>query len=475
MDRRQFLATLSAYATAAAIGGVGCATTPTKTAKKPNVVLIVADDLGYGELGVQGSRDIRTPNIDSIARNGVRFTDGYVTCPVCSPTRAGLLTGRYQQRFGHEFNPGPAGSESQSFGLPLSEKTLPQRMKALGYATGMVGKWHLGTRDGYYPTDRGFDEFFGFLGGAHSYVNARADAKNPILRGKEVIAEISYTTDEFAREACEFIERHKDKPFFLYVPFNAVHAPMDALTTYMEPYAFIQNEKRRKFAGMLAAMDIAVGAILRKLEEHGLTKETLLIFISDNGGPTAQTTSVNTPLRGYKTQLLEGGIRVPFMMQWPGRIPAGTTYSNPVISLDILPTVIAAVGGTLDVADKVEGVNLIPYLKGKDPGAPHEALYWRQGDKFAVRKGDYKLVLWGPEPLALYNLREDIHEDHDLSKAMPEKVKELQAAWAAWNANNIAPLWARSAGEQPPPTAPRTATPAPRRRRAVRTFAPRNP
>jgi arylsulfatase A-like enzyme len=449
MDRRQFLAVCGAYgAVAAGLTGAGCATTTTIARKKPNVVLIVADDLGYGELSVQGSTDILTPNIDSIARNGVRFTDGYVTCPVCSPTRAGLLTGRYQQRFGHEFNPGPAGSESGTFGLPLSETTLPQRMKQLGYATGMVGKWHLGTRDGYYPTDRGFDEFFGFLGGAHSYVNAKAEAKNPILRGKEVVAEISYTTEEFAREACSFIDRHKDHPFFLYVPFNAVHAPMDALEKYMAPFGSIVDEKRRKFAGMLAALDVAVGNILGKLNQTDLTDDTLLIFISDNGGPTAQTASMNAPLRGFKTQVLEGGIRVPFMMQWPRHIPAGATYSDPVISLDILPTIIAAAGGTLAASDKTEGVNLSPYLVDKISGAPHEALFWRQGEHFAVRKGDYKLVLQAGETLSLYNLAKDIHEDQNLIAQMPDKANELKTAWNAWNANNVDPLWERTAPRQ---------------------------
>lgn len=445
MNRRQFLAL--AGGSAAGLSLAGCATTAGKRAKRPNVVLIVADDLGYGELSAQGSKDILTPHIDSIARNGVRFTDGYVTCPVCSPTRAGLLTGRYQQRFGHEFNPGPMGSESQAFGLPLTETTLPQRMKQLGYATGMVGKWHLGTRDGYYPTDRGFDEFFGFLGGAHSYVNARADSKNPILRGKTVVTELGYTTDEFAREACDFIDRHHAHPFFLYVPFNAVHGPMDALEKYMAPFGSIHNEKRRTFAGMLAALDAGVGSILAKLNETGLTDDTLVIFISDNGGPTPQTSSKNDPLRGFKTQVLEGGIRVPFMMQWPGRIPAGTTFTDPVVSLDVVPTVIAAVGAELGAPSTCDGVDLLPYVAGQRAGAPHEALFWRQGENFAVRKGDYKLVLQAGEPLSLYNLADDIHEDHNLAAKLPEMAKELKAVWDAWNAHNIKPLWER--GEAP--------------------------
>jgi len=444
MERREFLA-LCGILGAGTVLPSGCQTT-TRTAhtSKPNVVLIVADDLGYGELSVQGSKDILTPNIDSIARNGVRFTDGYVTCPVCSPTRAGLMTGRYQQRFGHEFNPGPQGTEANVFGLPLTETTLPQRMKQLGYATGMVGKWHLGNREGYYPTDRGFDEFYGFLGGAHSYVDAKADSKNPILRGKTVVDEINYTTDDFAREACGFIDRNKSHPFFLYVPFNAVHNPMDPPEKYVASFASIKDQKRRKFAAMLTALDAGVGSILGKLNEHELTSNTLVVFISDNGGPTAQITSSNGALRGFKGQVLEGGIRVPFMLQWPGHIPAGQTYSKPIISLDILPTAIAAAGGAIAPSDKCEGVNLLPYVIRDTAGAPHDALYWRQGENYAVRMGNYKLVKQTDEPLALYQLLNDIHEDNNIASQMPEKAQELQAAWDAWNVHNIQPLWERA-------------------------------
>lgn len=442
MERREFLA-LCGLLGAGVVIESGCQTASSSAARrKPNVVLIVADDLGYGELSVQGSKDILTPNIDSIARNGVRFTDGYVTCPVCSPTRAGLITGRYQQRFGHEFNPG--GTESNLFGMPLTETTLPQRMKQLGYATGMVGKWHLGNRDGYYPTDRGFDEFYGFLGGAHSYIDAKADSKNPILRDKTVVDEVTYTTDDFAREACGFIDRHKSEPFFLYVPFNAVHNPMDPPEKYIAPFASMKDEKRRKFAAMLTALDMAVGGILGKLNEHDLTADTLVVFVSDNGGPTAQTTSGNGALRGFKGQVLEGGVRVPFMMQWPGYIPAGETYSKPVNSLDILPTAVSAAGGTLVPDDKCEGVDLTPYVNGMISGAPHDALYWRQGENYAVRMNDYKHVKQTGEPLALYHLLNDIHEDNNLASQLPEKVQEMQAAWDAWNAHNIAPLWERA-------------------------------
>ena len=247
-----------------------------QAARKPNIILIVADDLGYADLGVQGCRDVPTPNVDAIARGGVRFTNGYVSCPVCSPTRAGLMTGRYQQRFGHEFNPGPAAQASQNFGLPLTETTIAERLKAMGYATGMFGKWHLGYRPELLPTKRGFDEFFGFPGGAHSYVNATQRPANPILRGTERVMSMTYTTDEFAREAVAFIEHHQQEPFFIYLPFNAVHAPLEAIEKYRVRFAAIGDPKRRTYAAMLSALDDGIGSVVGKLRELKLEENTLI-------------------------------------------------------------------------------------------------------------------------------------------------------------------------------------------------------
>ncbi|NJL30675.1 MAG: sulfatase-like hydrolase/transferase [Phycisphaerales bacterium] len=302
----------------------------------------MADDLGYAELGSQGCMDIPTPNIDSIARSGVRFTQAYVTCAVCAPSRAGLLTGRYQQRFGFETNPGPEAFADDKFGLPLTEITLAERLRTLGYATGMVGKWHLGYKPELTPTKRGFDEFFGFLSGAHNYQSGVR--RSEILRNMETVHEQQYLTDAFGREAVQFIHRHKEQPFFLYLPFNAVHAPMGAPDKYRDRTASITDANRRTYAGMTIAMDNAVGQVLDTLRNEKLEENTLIFFISDNGGPTHQTTSSNSPLRGYKSQLWEGGIRVPFLIQWKGQIPAGKVYDDPVISLDIVPTVMAATG-----------------------------------------------------------------------------------------------------------------------------------
>jgi arylsulfatase A-like enzyme len=408
--------------------------------KRPNVLLILADDLGYGELSCQGNPQVPTPNIDSIARNGVRCTNGYVSGPYCSPTRAGLLTGRYQQRFGHEFNPGPAGNEDKNFGLPLEETTLAERLKAAGYVTGMFGKWHLGYRSELQPTRRGFDEFFGFLGGAHSYLDAKAAPANPILHGTTPVETVDYTTDAFGRAAVSFIEQHQKEPWFVYLPFNAVHAPLQALEKYLDRFKSIEDERRRAFAAMLSALDDNVGLVLSKVRSLGLENDTLILFISDNGGPTRNTTSGNGPLNGFKAQVWEGGIRVPFLVQWKGRIPAGKILDQPVIQLDIHPTVLAAVGQSVPKDARLDGVNLLPYLTADKADAPHEALFWRFGAQRAVRKGDWKLTDLGNGP-KLFNLAKDLGEKNDLATQEPDKLKELEADYSAWNAHNVEPRW----------------------------------
>ncbi|HET8547003.1 MAG TPA: sulfatase-like hydrolase/transferase, partial [Bryobacteraceae bacterium] len=375
--------------------------------RRPNILLIVADDLGYRELGVQGCPDVPTPHTDSIARNGVRFTNGYVSCPVCSPTRAGLMTGRYQQRFGHEFNPGPAQASDPNFGLPLSETTLATRLKELGYVTGAFGKWHLGYESQFHPLKRGFDEYFGFLGGAHSYLNARADTNNPILRGTTPVEELKLTTDAFAAEAASFIRRNAQRPFFAYVPFNAVHGPMEAAPEYLERFARIADPKRRTFAGMLAAMDDGIGRILAALRESKLERDTVIFFVSDNGGPTAVNTASNAPLRGFKGQVLEGGIRVPFFIQWAGVLPSGRQYDQPVIALDMFTTALAAAGGKTGSGARLDGVDLVPFATGKARGAPHENLYWRFGVQRAIRSGEWKLLDLGDGQFELYNVAND--------------------------------------------------------------------
>ena len=412
-------------------------------APRPNVVVIVADDLGNHDPGFQGGTDIPTPNLDDLAKTGTRCTSGYVSCPVCSPTRAGLLTGRYQQRFGHEFNPGPAAEgegKRKNVGLPTTEITLANQLKQIGYRTGLVGKWHLGNAKRFLPDQRGFDESFGFLGGAHTYLPAKDGAKSGIFRDGVEIQEPEYLTDAFGREGAAFIERNASKPFFLYLTFNAVHAPLDTKPDKLEKFKHITDSKRQSYAAMLSSLDDNIGRVLGQLEKSKVAENTLVFFISDNGGPTKANASDNSPLNGVKATVWEGGIRVPFVVKWPGQVPAGKTYDQPVISLDIFPTVAAATGAEVPKDRTIDGVNLIPHLKGDVTTAPHESLFWRFGEQSAIRKGQYKLLTLKGEK-HLYDLSEDIGEKNDLLKSQPELAEKLQAEFAAWNSQLATPLW----------------------------------
>jgi arylsulfatase A-like enzyme len=411
--------------------------------RKPNVIIIVADDLGYADVGAQGiSKDVKTPNIDSIASNGVRFTNGYVSGPVCSPTRAGLLTGRYQQRFGFEQNPrGP--NEEAVFGLPLDQVTLPQQLRKAGYVTGMVGKWHLGHAQGMLPHERGFDEFFGFAGGAHRYVknDAPEPGANAIQRNGTPVGEKEYLTDAFTREAVAFIDRYREKPFFLYLPYNAPHSPMQAPPKYQSRFAGVEDEKRKTFCAMLSALDDGVGAVLTKLRDSGLEENTLVIFFSDNGGPTRGNASLNTPLRGAKGETLEGGVRVPFMMQWKGRIPAGKVDDRVVVQLDLLPTILTAAGAPLPDGP-LDGKNLLPFLSGDaSKDVIHDQLYWRFGPRRAIRSGNWKLQWNGDEQPGLYDLSKDPGEATNLATDQPKVVEQLMADWKEWDAQLMKPRW----------------------------------
>lgn len=410
-------------------------------AARPNILIIVGDDMGYADIGVHGCKDIPTPHLDSLAKNGVRCTNGYVSGPYCSPTRAGLMTGRYQNRFGHEFNPGP--NPMGEIGLPLTEVTLADRLKAAGYKTGMVGKWHLGDAEKFHPINRGFQEYFGFLGGARSFfpITGNVPVGAKMYRNLEVLPEDQpYTTDTFAKEASAFIDRHAKDEWFLYLTFNAVHTPMHATEKYLERFKDVQPEARRTYCAMMSAMDDAIGAVLAKLDENKLTENTLVFFVSDNGGPPVNASS-NGVLRGNKAQTWEGGIRVPYLVQWKGRLPAGKTYDNPVIQLDFHPTVLAAAG--IEAKDaKLDGVNLLPYLEGKVTTPPHDTLYWRFGDQMAIRHGNLKLVQGrGAQQRMLFDLAADIGEQKDLSADKPEVVKELTAKYDAWTATLEQPRW----------------------------------
>lgn len=450
---------------------VGLFSGATQAADKPNVLVIFADDLGYGDIGVHGGRDVPTPHIDALAAAGVRCTSGYVSAPYCSPSRAGLLTGRYQTRFGHEFNP-HQGDENK-LGLPLDQRTIADRLHAAGYATGLVGKWHQGFSPAHHPQSRGFDDYFGFLVGGHNFLlHKDAEAKfgsahshDMIYRGREVQKLDGYTTDLFTDEAVAFIDRHAQQPWFLYLSYNAVHTPLEILKKYGDRVpATITDPDRRGYLSLLIGLDDSIGRLTAHLKKSGLDKNTLIFFVSDNGGSgrkpfLAYNTGVNTPLRGNKGQTLEGGIRVPFFVSWPGRLPAGKTFDQPVIALDILPTA-CALAETAPGSD-VDGVNLLPHLTGEKSGAPHSALYWRFGPQKAIRRGDWKLVDWRDfdkkenSGWQLYNLSQDIGEEHDLASTNTQLVAELNREWSEWDAKNIAPLWHGSPNEDP--TAPAVA------------------
>jgi len=441
---------------------------PLAAADKPNVLIIFADDLGYADIGVHGGKAVPTPNIDALAASGVRCTSGYVTCPYCSPSRAGMLTGRAQTRFGHEFNP-HVGKEAE-LGLPLDQRTIANELHDVGYATALIGKWHQGFDKPHHPNSRGFDEFFGFLVGGHNYAQhpdadpefGSGHSHNMIYRGDKLQKLDGFLTDIFTDEAIGFMDRNKQKPWMLYLAYNAVHTPLEISPSIAARIpAGVTDNDRRGYLGLLLGLDDAIGRVTDYLRKSGADKNTLVFFVSDNGGAgrkpyLAYNTGVNTPLRGDKGQTLEGGIRVPFFASWPGKLPAGKTYDHPVSTLDFLPTACALAGAKH--VDAIEGVNLLPFLKGESQSAPHATLAWRFGPQKAIRQGDWKLTderdfdTKTQSGWRLYDLSKDIGEAHDLSAQFPEKKAELIKLWEEWDSHNIAPKWHGSITEDP--TAP---------------------
>ena len=466
-----------------------CAGPGSAAPRRPNVIFIIADDLGYAEPGCQGGRDVPTPNIDSLARNGVRFSSGYVTAPFCAASRAALLTGRYQTRFGFEFNPIGAQNSDPAIGLPPGERTLADELRNAGYATALVGKWHLGGTAKFHPQRRGFDEFFGFLHEGHYYVpepwaghvtwlRRRAlpdggkgrwispdgrvvwsthmghseheyDTDNPLLRSSQPFAEPANLTDAFAREAEDFIARHKTQPFFLCLAYNAVHSPMQAADRHMGKFAHIPDMHRRIFAAMLAHLDESVGRVLARLRSEGLEEDTLIAFLSDNGGPTRELTSGNAPLRGEKGTLFEGGIRVPFLLQWKGRLPAGRVEPRMISSLDLFPTALTAAGVKPDA--RLDGTDLLPHLTAPGDAPIRQRHYWRVGAQAALRDGAWKIHRGkGGAAWELYDLDSDPSEERDLAASQPERVAALDAEWKKIDAGMTAPLWGGQAATRKP-------------------------
>ncbi|WP_167605744.1 sulfatase-like hydrolase/transferase [Maribellus sediminis] len=421
----------------------------------PNLILILVDDMGYADVGFNGCTDIPTPNIDKLAEGGVRFTNGYVSYCVCGPSRAGLLTGRYQDRFGFSRNPLFAPNDP-GMGLPLTEETLADALKKAGYKSLAIGKWHMGAHESLHPLKRGFDDFYGFLSGGHRYFPEELTLNDPfeatsqfdgyktrLLRNYERVDETEYLTDALSREAVSYIEKNKDNPFFIYLAYNAPHAPLQATEKYLSRFENIDNKKRKTYAAMVSAVDDGVGLILNKLEELNLEENTLVVFLSDNGGPENHNASDNGILRGQKGDLFEGGIRVPFAMKWRGTIPAGEVYENPIISLDIFATIIAQSGKKIPLKNEIDGVDLIPYLKGENNSQPHDQLFWRKFDAqdYAVRQGDDKLLIKADSKNMLFNLTDDISEENNLEEQRPDRVLQLTKEFQNWNRNMKDPIF----------------------------------
>jgi len=413
---------------------------------KPNLLVIIADDLGIGDIGFSGGKDFPTPHIDRIAREGASFTAAYLTAPVCSPSRAGYLSGKYQQRFGHEFN--PAVGNVDQLGLPLTEKLLPARLREAGYHTALIGKWHLGTAPDFRPLARGFAESpLGFLGGAREYEgDTRGPARTLFKDGKPAPAK-GYLTDQFGDEGVAFLQRQKSaqKPWFLWMAFNASHTPMDTTPETLARVPASVPAARKKIAAMTISLDDNIGKLLKALDDNGQAGNTVVVFTSDNGGAPASNAS-NLQLRGFKGNTFEGGIRTAMAVRWPGVAKPGSTFATPTNTLDIAATALATATGS--VPQDYDGRDLAPALAGKSTLDPSRPLFWRMGTNWAIRSGDWKLVggREGRGPTAktqtlLVNLKDDPSEKTDLSAQHPDKRKELEAAYKAWEKTLAKPLW----------------------------------
>jgi len=431
---------------------LGCSKTVDKSnASKPNLIVIMTDDMGYADVGFNGCTDIPTPNIDRIADQGVKFTEGYVTFPVCGPSRAGFLTGRYQDRFGFTTNPSIDPGNPIS-GLPLEEETMAQVLRKANYKSAIIGKWHMGTHPNFHPLERGFDYFYGFLSGGHNYyhdelyLNDLSEVtkkwewyRTKIIENRTKVETDDYLTDELSDAAVQFINKQTDseQPFMLYLAYNAPHTPLQATEKYLSRFPNIEDKKRKTYAAMVSAVDDGVGRVLKSLEETGVEENTIVVFLSDNGG-AHNNASDNGPLRGLKGDLFEGGIRVPFAMQWKGVIPAGKTYEKAISSLDIMATVVAHTNVKISTERPLDGVNLIPYLIGENDGEPHDYLFWRKWEQnaMAIRHGNYKLVANSDQDSnapEMYDMSTNVDEQNNLKSSNEKGYDLLNMEWENWN------------------------------------------
>lgn len=405
---------------------------------KPNFIIILADDLGYADLSMNGSLQIKTPNIDAIAQNGINFTQAYVSAPVCSPSRAGLLTGKNQVSFGYDNNlaNNQPGFDPEYAGLPIDQKTIGNRLKEAGYVSGLVGKWHLGSKEQFHPVNRGFDEFWGYVGGGHHYFKSELGGQGslaPLESNYKIPQKITYLTDDKGDECVDFIKRHKGQPFFLYASFNAPHAPMHATEEDLALFSHISDKNRRIYLAMVHRLDINVGRIMKTVKEEGLADNTFVVFLSDNGGPVDQNYSNNAPFNGQKGILLEGGIRVPMMIQWAGKLPKGETYTNVVSALDLMPTFLELAGIKVTEEDKFDGVNLMPFLQKENLDKPHQSLKWKFTISAGILEGNWKLIRVPDRLPLLFDISKDISEQNNLVLKYPEIAQSLLRKLGDWD------------------------------------------
>lgn len=408
----------------------------TSQPQRPNVVLIMTDDAGYADLGVHGATDLRTPNIDGLARDGARFTDFYANGSSCTPTRAGLISGRYQQRFALEMPLGHTATKDAERGLPVSGRSLPQLLKNAGYATALIGKWHLGYRPEFSPNAHGFDQFFGFKSGyIDFYQHTDAASRSDLFDNDAPAKAAGYMTDLITERSIRFIEQNTTRPFFVDIAFNAPHWPYQRpdqpstaaegarhLTAFDQP-----TNTRADYVAMLERVDWGVGRILAAIDKAGVRNNTIVIYTNDNGG---EWLARNTPLFHHKFSVWEGGIRVPAIVRWPGRIPAGQVSGQVGITMDLTASILAAAGATVPPETKLDGINLFPVLEKKAADV-ERTLFWRSAQQRAVRSGDWKLVVDLGRPL-LFNLRNDDGERTNLIGERPDIARRLRPLLEAW-------------------------------------------
>ena len=413
----------------------------------PNFVIILADDLGYGDVGFHGSTEARTPNLDRFAAGGIQFTNGYVASSYCSPSRAAILTGRHPAKTGWEINPA-YNPLDHHLGLSHDEILFPEYLQQAGYKTGIVGKWHLGAALPFNPLGRGFDYFWGILMGSHHYFESNPldtnYSKHPISNNGGAEGFDGYLTDAFTDKAIEFVEENSQNPFFLYMSYTAPHGPYQAPAELIDSYSHIPDRKKRTYLAMVESLDRNIGRLIQTLEDQGVRDNTVVFFLNDNGG--REIIGSNGPLRGKKNTLYEGGIRVPFLASWPRQWPQGIIYEPMISSMDLAPTILGLADiNEIDPDHPLDGVNLDPYLLGEGNTDPHETLFWRSGyygkDRGAIRSGDWKLIAEGKGTPELYNLAANTSETRDLSEENNQQMKALAELWNEWNADNLPGSW----------------------------------